>query len=80
MFESSLYLKSPICVQETFLSARAYARRLLREGAAFRRELDDVTRTQWLGGEALAGLQRERLGNVIDHAVPHRSVLPPTRH
>lgn len=69
MFESSLYLKSPRWMQESFLSARAYARKWLREGAAFEKEMADVTRTQWLNREAMDALQLERLQRVVSHAV-----------
>lgn len=71
MFDSALYLKSPIWLQESFLSARAYARRLLREGAAFERELADVNRTQWLDRDALEKLQFERLSRIVDHSIRH---------
>ena len=69
MFESSLYLKSPRWMQESFLSARSYARKLLREGSAFKKEMADVTRTQWLNPEAMDQLQLDRLQHVVSHAV-----------
>lgn len=69
MFDSPLYFKSPIWVQESFLSARAYARRLLREGAAFQREMEDVTKTQWLDQQGLDRLQLARLQGVVNHAI-----------
>lgn len=69
MFESSLYLSSPAWIQEWFLSSRARARRFLREGSDFQHALADVTRTQWLGKEALEELQRERVQRVMSHAI-----------
>lgn len=71
MFESPAYLKSPLWVQEGFLSLRAHARKLLREGAAFRRELADVTRTQWLDEKAMQALQLERVQGMVSHAIRH---------
>lgn len=71
MFDSKIYLKSPRWVQESFLSTRAYVRRSLREGAAFKRELQDVLATQHLDKAALEHLQLDRLQRIVSHAVRH---------
>lgn len=71
MFESSVYLKAPRWAQESFLSLRANARKLLREGAAFRKELADVTQTQWLGERDMQDLQLERVKSVVSHGIRH---------
>lgn len=71
MFESHAYMKAPRWVQESFLSVRASARKLLREGAAFRKELADVTQTQWLGEQAMQELQLQRVRGMVSHAIRH---------
>jgi phenylacetate-CoA ligase len=71
MFESPLYFKSPLWAQEVFLSMMAQARKWLREGAAFERELADVTRTAALDHDALQALQLARMQAVVSHAIQH---------
>lgn len=71
MYSLPVYKRSPVWLQNMMLSARGYARRTLREGSAFRRELEEVERTQWLGHEAMRRQQLERLQKVVRHAALH---------
>lgn len=71
MYTSALYLNSPVWLQELILSTRGWARATLREGAAFRRELDEVQRTQWLEPDALEALQLERVRRSVEQAAAH---------
>lgn len=71
MYSSSVYKHGPVWLQNVMLSARAVARRILREGSAFRRELAEVENTQSLSREELARLQLERLQKVVRHAALH---------
>lgn len=74
MYSLPFYSRSPVWLQNRMLSTRAYMRSALRQRSAFRRELDEVMRTQWLDRDALHQLQLERLQRTVRHAaqnVPH---------
>lgn len=65
MFNSSFYKNSPTWAQEWLLSARAYGRALAREGGAFRRMSEEVSKTQWLADDDLARYVEAKLRNVV---------------
>lgn len=71
LYSSSAYVRSPRWAQEWMLSVRGWARSSMREGAAFRRELAEVERTQWLDAAQLEALQLERLRRTLAHAAAH---------
>jgi phenylacetate-CoA ligase len=71
MYSHPIYQRSPAWLQNAMLSARGYARGSLREGPAFRRELNDVLRSQWLGKEETQQLQLARLQRIVQHAAAH---------
>lgn len=71
MYSNPIYKNSPAWLQSTLLSLRSYARGALREGAAFRRELNDVQKTQWLSANELQALQLVRVQKVVSHAAAH---------
>ncbi len=71
IYSSSLYKRSPIWAQELMLSTLGLARSTLREGPAFKTQLADVERTQWLNPDELQALQLERLQATLLHAQAH---------
>ncbi|MBT9492548.1 MAG: phenylacetate--CoA ligase family protein [Paucibacter sp.] len=64
-------MNSPIWAQNALLGARGWLRASLREGAAFKRELEEVNQTQWLDPDSLAKLQLARLQRTVSHAQAH---------
>lgn len=73
MYGSIPYRYSPVWLQNLMLSARAGARRWLREDAAFHAELADVERSQWWDEATIRTRQFERLQHVLALAerTPH---------
>jgi phenylacetate-CoA ligase len=69
MFNSFLYKRSPVWLQEGLISARAGMRILLRENTRFHRVLEEIERTQWLSDEALRSLQFANLRALLQHSV-----------
>jgi phenylacetate-CoA ligase len=63
--EKALYRRSPVWLQEQMLSARARARRWLREGPSFRRELQEKQASERLDAKAMAQLQWQRLSRTL---------------
>lgn len=70
LYNHPIYKNSPVWVQNALISGRAYVRQVLRE-RGLNRELDDVLKSQWLGQEAMARLQLDRLQKVVRHAAAH---------
>lgn len=71
MFQSGVYRKSPVWIQELLLSSRGWVRSSLRERGSFKRELADVLETQWLDEQRLHELQLLRLRRTLEHAGKH---------
>jgi len=67
-FSSALYRHSPRWVQERCISLRARSRNLLREGARFEAELEEVLRTQRLSREQMRQYQFSRMLALVRHA------------
>jgi phenylacetate-CoA ligase len=71
IYTAPYYIGSPVWMQEAMLSLRGWARGSLREGPAFRRELAEVDRTQWLDEAAMDALQLDRVRRTLQHAFDH---------
>ncbi|MDC8772084.1 phenylacetate--CoA ligase family protein [Roseateles albus] len=71
MYSAKYYVGSPVWLQEAMLSVRGWVRGSMREGAAMKKELDEVLRTQWLDPDELSLLQLKRLRATVTHAGLH---------
>lgn len=69
MFNSAIYQRSPVWVQELLLAGRGFARSLAREGLSFRRISAEVNQTQWLSGERLETFTQSKLRETLQAAV-----------
>lgn len=67
-FGVSLFDHSPIWLQERLFEGKALVRKVLREGNQFRRAMQEVRESQWLGEEALRDYQLSRMRGIVRHA------------
>jgi phenylacetate-CoA ligase len=63
-----LYDHSPVALQNAMLTAYGFHLKRVRYGARHRELLGDLEQSQWLGAEAMAAFQRERLTGIVRHA------------
>ena len=71
MYDAALYENSPPWFQEILISARAAARRMLREGSRYRAHVCDVFERQSWSASQLRQYQLDRLHDVLAHAERH---------
>ncbi|MCC6145799.1 MAG: phenylacetate--CoA ligase family protein [Candidatus Hydrogenedentes bacterium] len=71
MYANALYKNAPIVLQSGLISLRAFARKMMREGRRFERQLEEIERTQYLSSDALASWHEAMLGKLLSHAVQH---------
>jgi len=67
VYDKGWYKSSPVFVQDAAITGRGLATRLMRRGRAFRRELDELEKSQWFSSEQLEALQNERLAALVRH-------------
>ncbi len=71
MFSSTYYSKSPLFLQESLISLRAWSRALLREGKPFQNIVMDVAKTQWLEKDGLTEYRDNKLLKLLCYASEH---------
>jgi phenylacetate-CoA ligase len=64
----AVYARLPVALQNLVCSAYGYREARLRFGPAFRRRLDELSRSEWWSASDIAAYQDERLRELIRHA------------
>jgi len=71
MLGSFAYSRSPIWVQESFISAKFSLRRIMREGRAFEFFAAQAEESQWWSEHELRDFQSRKLRSVLESAARH---------
>jgi phenylacetate-CoA ligase len=67
VYDKGWYKSSPVFVQEAAITGWGLATRLMRRGKVFRRELDELEKSQWFSPDEFEALQNERLAALVRH-------------
>src|SRR5882672_10327513 len=71
MLNSFAYRRSPIWVQESFISAKFSLRRMMREGRAFEAIAARADKSQWWSEHELREFQSRKLRIIVGSAARH---------